>query len=810
MSKPDIIVKNRPFPKHTATEAEKSTKEYGLQVARAMEGEWFSRTGGGCRFYQRYAEYHELRLYARGEQPIGMYQDLFKVNGDMSHLNLDWSIVQIAPKFVDIVVNGINNRLFTVKAQAEDISSAENKNIFQQMVETDMLAKDFLKLTKDQFGIDAYNVNPEELPENDEEVSLYMQLKYKPSIEIASEVAINTVLEQNNYVDVVKPMMDYDLVTIGKAAGIHTFKPGAGIVIDYVDPADLIHSYTEKPDHSDCFYFGHVDTVHYTELRKINPDITNEELESIKNYGAAWYAEYSEANQFVDNAFSDEMVTLLFFSYKTDKRFVYKKKNLNTGGARVIRRDETFVPDPEGDGMFERKDIVKDVWYEGVLVLGSDHLVKWELQKNMVRPNSPSSAAPSNYIVNSPRMYKGRDGSLVKRMIPFINQIQLTHLKIQQVASRVNPNGIYIDADGLVDVDLGNGKTYNPSEALNLYFQTGTVIGRSSTTDGDFNNARVPIQELNSSSGNDKIASLIGLYNYNLNMIRDCTGLNEARDGSMPDDRALVGLQKMAAAQSNVATRHILNAGLDMTKKFAIGVSLRIADIVKYSDFREEFAMQVGKYNLAILEDIMQLPLHSFGIFIELEPDEDEKQMIEQNIQMALSRNEIWLEDAIDIRMIKNLKLANEMLKVKKKSRIRAQQKREDEQSAIQMQINMQSQQAAAEQRLQVAQAEAEAKIAVEQAKHQFEVEKLNLEVQAKSRLMEQEFMYEKELRGMETDNLSKREKDKENAKDKRVDLQATRQSELIEQRQKGLPAKNFESSNDSMGDFDLESFMPR
>ena len=810
MGEKEIIVKATPFPKYNATDAEKQSKTYGLQVAKAIEGEWFKRSGNGCRFYDRYADYHSKRLYARGEQPVEMYQDLFKVNGDNSWLNLDWSIVKIAPKFVDIVVNGINNRGFAIKAQSEDISSAEKKNIFQEMVEADMYAKDFLKQTKDQFGIDAYNVNPEEIPESDEEMSLYMQLKYKPSIEIAAEISINTILEQNGYIDSIKPLVDYDITVIGKGAIRHNFKPGEGVVIEYVDPALLVHSYTDKRDHSDCFYFGDVKTVHYTELRKIDPTLTDEQIAEMKATSSMWYRNYPEAYQYSDDAFADEMINLLFFSYKTEKRFVFKKKNLGNGGARVIRRDESFVPDPEGDGMFERKDIIKDVWYEGVLVLGTKYLIDWKLQKNMVRPESPSGKVYSNYIVNAPRMYRGQEDSTLSRMIPFLNQIQLIHLKLQQVASRVNPNGIYIDADGLVDVDLGNGKTYSPSEALNLYFQTGTVIGRSNTTDGDFNNARVPIQELNSNSGNDKISSLINMYNYNLNMIRDCTGLNEARDGSNPDDRGLVGLQKMAAAQSNVATRHILDGGIDITKRLATSLSLRISDILEYADFRDEFAMQVGKYNLAIMNDIKNLPLHSFGIFIELEPDEEEKAKLEENIQIALSKGNIELEDAIDIRTIKNVKLANEMLKVKKRNKLKAMQKREDEQSAIQMQINMQSQQAAAEQRMQLAQAEAQSKIAVEQARHQFEMEKMQAEVQAKEYLMSVEFSYESQLRGMETDNLSKREKAKEDAKDKRVDLQATRQSELIEQRQKGLPAKNFESSNDSLGDFDLESFMPR
>ncbi len=809
-NKPSVVISSFPFPNQMATDSEKNTKEYGLKVGKAIEGEWFKRVNSGsCRYYDQYLEFHKLRLYARGEQPTQMYKDLLAINGDLSYLNLDWKPVQIIPKFVDIVVNGMNDRLYAIKASAQDINSAERKNAFQEMVEQDMLAKDLLVQTKEQFGIDGFNVPEEEIPETDEELALYMQLKYKPAIEIAEEVAINTLLEMNDYRDVVKPMIDKDITEIGIGAAKHEFLQGAGLQVQYVDPAALIYSYTEKPDFSDIYYVGEVKQVHYTELRKINPNLTNEELVDIKNSGSAWYNYFPVIRQFQDDIFNDEVVTLLYFNYKTDKRFIYKKKFLDNGGEKVIRRDESFNPEGENE-RFEKIDVVKDVWYEGVLVLGSNILIKWDLLKNMVRPEAATQKALCNYIINAPSMYKGQIQSLVKRMVPFADQIQLTHLKLQQVMSRIIPDGVFIDADGINEVDLGTGAAYNPEDALKLYFQTGSVIGRSYTGDGEFNNARIPIQELSTNSGQSKMSALIATYNYNLNMIRDVTGLNEARDGSMPSPDTLVGVQKLAALNSNVATRHILNGGLIITKRLAECLSLRVADILNYADFRDEFAMQVGKYNLAILDDIKNLYLHSFGIFIELEPDEEEKAQVEQNIQIALQAGQIDLEDAIDIRMIKNLKLANEMLKVKRKRRLEKQQQREDQQSQIQMQINMQSQQAASEQKQQTAQIEAQSKIAVKQAEAQYDMQRMQFEVEAKKELMALEFEYNMKLKGIETDGLMKREKEREKAKDKRVDLQATRQSDLINQRKNNLPPMKFESEEDSMDAFDLSSFEPR
>jgi hypothetical protein len=809
MEKLSVSIYQSPFPNQMASDEEKATFDYGLKVAKSIEGEWFKRKANTCRFYDQWGEYHRLRLYARGEQPIQKYKDELSVNGDMSMLNLDWTPIPIIPKFVDIVVNGMNDRLFTIKAEAQDVMSAEKKNIFQDMIEADMVAKDFLQMTKDQFGIDAFNVDPDELPENDEELSLYMQMKYKPSIEIAEEVAIDTILKMNEYPKL-KKLIDYDLTVLGKAIARHTFLVNDGLKVDYVDPANFIHSYTEENDFSDCYYFGEVKQVHYTELLKINPNLTDEQLKEIRNASSAWYSYFPIIRNYQDDAFLNEVVTLLYFNYKTTKRFVWKKKILENGGERVIRKNDTFNPPVEEGMMFEKVEAVRDVWYEGILVGGSNILLKWDMMKNMVRPKSATQKALPNYVMFAPRMYKGNTESLVRRMIPFADQIQLTHLKLQQVMARVVPDGVFIDADGINEVDLGTGAAYNPEDALKLYFQTGSVIGRSYTQDGEFNNARIPIQELNSNSGQSKMAALIGNYNHYLNMIRDVTGINEVRDGSTPSPDALVGVQKLAALNSNTATRHILEGGLNITRKLAECLSIRIADILEYSDFAEEFAMQIGKYNVAILDDVKELYLFNFGIFIELAPDEEQKQMLEANIQVSLQQQTIDLEDAIDIRMVNNIKLANELLKLKRRKRIEQKQKEQEMQFQMQMQSNIQSQQAASESKAQLLQLEAQSKIQLREAEMNFAVQQMQAEAAIKAQLMDREFQYNMQLKGIETDNLMKREEKKEEAKDKRVDLQATRQSELINQRKNNLPPLNFESSEDSLDGFDLESFSPK
>jgi hypothetical protein len=444
------------------------------------------------------------------------------------------------------------------------------------------------------------------------------------------------------------------------------------------------------------------------------------------------------------------------------------------------------------------------------MVLGSDVILKWELMENMARPKSASQHAMPNYVAVAPRMYKGVIESLVRRMIPFADLIQITHLKLQQVVAKMVPDGVYIDADGLNEVDLGNGGSYSPNDALRLYFQTGSVIGRSYTSDGEYNQGKIPVQPLTGSTGQSKMAALINNYNHYLDMIRGATGLNEARDGTSPDPRALVGVQKLAALNSNTATRHILDGSLYITRTLAEGISLRVSDLLEYSDFSEEFAMQIGKYNVSILDEIKNLYIHDFGIFIEVSPDEEQRATLERDIQIALSKNDINLEDAIDMREIKNVKLANQLLKVRRTKKLDSDQRNAMMMKQMDAEVNMQSQQARMEAEMQKIQIQTQAKIQIIQAENNLGLEKLKGEAMLKLQLMEREFQYNLELNNMQTELLKQREEYKEDRKDSRVDKQSTQQSKMISQRKNNLPPMRFESNEDSLDKFDLSEFNPK
>ena len=797
------------FPSQAVSDLEKMSYEYGLKIAKAIESEWFHHDRNNNKYLNNVNDFHKLRLYARGEQSIQKYKDELSINGDLSYLNLDWTPVPIIPKFVDIVVNGIAERTYDVKAYSQDPNGVKERTEYMEGIMNDMKMKQFDDVAAGRMGINTRESDIEVLPESTEELRLHMQLNYKQAVELAEEQAINVLMDGNKY-ELTKKRFYYDLTVLGIGAVKTSFNTSEGATIKYVDPADLVYSYTDSPYFDDIYYIGEVKSIPINELVKQFPFLTEEEIKEItqnkyynrNNYKSRYSADKEDNNK----------VQVLYFDYKTYMNEVYKVKETGTGGDRAIEKDDTFDPPVNKEGGYEKLLRSVEVLYEGAIILGTDKLLKWEMSKNMMRPKSDYTKVKMNYNVVAPRMYDGRIESLVKRITGFADMIQLTHLKLQQVMSRMIPDGVYLDADGLAEIDLGNGTNYNPQEALNMFFQTGSVIGRSFTSEGDMNPGKVPIQEIRSGSGGGKLQSLITTYNYYLQMIRDVTGLNEARDGSMPDKNALVGVQKLAAANSNTATRHILQSGLFLTAEVAEALSLRISDILEYSPTADAFVQAIGSHNVATLDEMKNLHLYDFGIFIELTPDEEEKAILENNIQMALQQQSIELEDAIDIREIKSLKLANQLLKVRRSKKQEKDREIQMQNIQAQTQSNTQAAQAAAQLDMQKAQAKTQAEMQLAQMQAQIDNQKMEMEFEAKKQLMALEFQFNMQLKGVETAGLKTREKEKEDRKDERTKIQASQQSELIDQRKTGKPPKNFESaSNDILGGgFNLEGFTPR
>tara|TARA_R110002167_G_scaffold109118_4_gene278239 strand:- start:3291 stop:5681 length:2391 start_codon:yes stop_codon:yes gene_type:complete len=788
------------FPSQTVSDMEKMLPEYGRKVAKAIESEWF--WGTTSKYSDGYNKFHNLRLYSRGEQSVEKYKNELSINGDLSYLNLDWKPVPVIPKFVDIVVNGMSQRAYEVNAVSQDSHGIQQRTEYMESMMRDIQAKPFNDAAKAQLNVDLYENNPDSLPESKEELDLHMQLNYKQSIEVAEEQAINVLFKSSDF-DLSRRRVLQDLTVLGIGATKTSFNYSDGARVQYVDPANLVYSYTESPYFDDIYYVGEVKEIPINELVKEFPNLTESEIEEVSKNSTTLTRNNNPNDQ--------NKIQVLYFNYKTHMNDVYKLKKTGTGADKVIPKTDAFNPPVDMDGEFSRLDRVVEVLYEGVYVLGCNKLLKWSMADNMMRTKSDFGSVKMNYQIAAPRMYKGRIDSLVGRITGFADMIQLTHLKLQQVLNRMVPDGVYLDADGLAEIDLGNGTNYNPQEALNMFFQTGSVIGRSFTSDGDINPGKVPIQQIQNGGGSNKIQSLITTYNYYMQMIRDVTGLNEARDGTTPDKNALVGVQKLAAANSNTATRHILQAMLAVTSEVAENLSLRISDIIEYSPTADAFMRAVGAHNFATLTELSELHTKDFGIEIELLPDEEEKQILENNIQIALGKELIDLDDAIDIREVKNLKLANQLLKLKRKNKFKREQAASQRNIQAQSQANIQAQQAAAQSEVQKNQAKSQAETQLAQAKSQFDIQYLQQEASVKKELMQFEFDLNMQLQGAKDKAKVKDEGVKEDRKDSRVDRQAGHQANLARERSGANPVKKFESSGNDVvtGGADLKRFMP-
>jgi len=797
---------NSSFPDQVVPDVEKASYDYGLQVGRAIESEWFRNDKGWQdRFNTNYNNFHRLRLYARGEQSIQKYKDELSINGDLSYLNLDWKPVPVIPKFVDIVVNGMSQRSYDIKAYAQDPESIMKRTAYAEALQVDMMQKNFINKIKQTTGLDVSRSQSKGLDmESEEDIQLHMQMDYKESVEVAEEEVINNVLAKNKY-DLIRRRLNQDLTILGIAATKTSFNRSEGVTIYYIDPANLVYSYTDDPNFEDIYYVGEVKSISLPELKKQFPDLTTSELEEIQKYPGNESYTRNWSGRYDDNT-----VQVLYFEYKTYTNQVFKIKQTASGLEKALEKQDTFIDAPEGDN-FKKAFRSIEVLYSGAKILGHNKMLEWKMAENMTRPFADTVKVNMNYNIVAPRLYKGRVESIVSRITGFADMIQLTHLKLQQVMSRIVPDGVYMDIDGLAEVDLGNGTNYNPAEALNMYFQTGSLVGRSMTQDGGMNPGKVPIQELSTSNGMGKIQSLIQTYEYYLKMIRDVTGLNEARDGTLPDKQSLVGLQKLAAANSNVATRHILQASLYLTLRTCENISLRVADALMFPMTKQSLMSSISRYNVGTLEELSSLNIHDFGIFLELEPDEEQKQILEQNIQIALQAGQIDLEDAIDIREVANLKLANQMLKKRRKDKAARDQQAQQANMQAQAQSNAQLAEQTAMAEAQKQQILTEQKMQLEKAKSDFEVQKMEREAQIKQQLMELEFNYNMQLTQAQGQAKKQEENFKEDRKDERTKIQATQQSELIDQRKNDLLPKNFESAgNDNMGGFGLEQFGPK
>lgn len=815
-----------PFPDIFAEDSVKDTYEYALQWAKAIESEWFqSETGELGRYQTSRQWYDKLRSYARGEQDTSIYERLLGIKDDKTNgngnnaanrkifTNYDLRPIQVIPKFVKLLTNQMSERLFEVKADAIDTYSQGVKQAKRDNLERMRVSKPIIKDAKELLGIDMIpGMEIDDIPETSQEIEMRMNMSEKLKIEIAEEEALKFSLELSDYKEISNRVVE-DITVLGKGVVKHETDIDKGVIAKYVDPADFVHSYPTHRNYSDVNYFGEIKHMNVTDVQRLSGDrFTTDELREMAASSGKYpyFYGYSNDNYYRTQDIGNTKVVVLHFTFKANNHITYKKKYNKNGGFKMIEKDNNFKKTSEEYKGYDSKRGYMEIWYEGYYVIGSDQIFNYKKAENMVRPEGDLRKTFAPYIVYSPDLYQNRSKSIVSTIIPYVDQMQQIHIKLQQFIAKAKPPGIHIDLSGIEALDLGDGNTMTFEDLIRFTNETGNTLGRSLNEEGEYNPGANPIRNVpNGFMGG--INELAFVFNHYMNLVRDAIGIPVGADASTPHPDMAVGVQQQLALNSNTATRHILEGSLNITQRLCTAMSLRMKDVLKYPNLRSAYERGIGRYNMEIIDQIKDLSLRDFAIFISLKPDVEEKQRLQGAIQIALQGGLITLSDAIDIEQVDNIKYANEVLKINLAKRKKESQEEEQQRIMATGEANAVASERAAQAKMQENQLKSQTELAAIEAKTQGKIRELEAEKLAKQELMEQEFQYKLRLTGIEVDGRVSNERLKEDEKTKRQDRKDTNQSAMINQRNQNSAPLNFESNEDhisgSIGFDDVGNF---
>lgn len=787
------------FPSQSAPFEEKKTEAWGLRLAQSIESQWFygSNVDGGIlasNFNLQRRDFLQRRLYAKGLQSMEKYKEQFKPDGDKSFLNLSTKPITIIPKLVDIVVNGMVDRGYSIRATSIDPIGYKERLAYREQIETENLTKDITIKAKELLGVDVASMPLDQLPETEEEINLHMDLEYKQSIEISQELAIEEVLASNRYNEKIDRFNKRALTVDGVTWTKHRFVPNKGIIIEWVDPANKIQSYTEDPFFSDCFYHGEFKTVPltevYTDYQWLNKPENAELKVKIEQSSNGWW-DYNLTPRYEQ---IKGTCNLLYFTYKTTRPRRKTIKTKATGEKVIMKGDFQWKPNAKSN--FEDHFIEEEVLMEGVYVLGTGIILKWEVAENMIRPKSNKQKVIEQYIGIAPNMERGYIDSPVARMIPVEDQLNIIQLKAEQIIQKIMPDGFVIDPDAIAELNMGNGNVLTVQNMVDMFWQTGSIFARSFGSNGDPMYSK-PITELRMGDSLGKLQALTVQKAQYMDQLRDVIGLNRVSDASTPDKDSLVGVQKLAALNSNIATRHILDGACDVTKRISEAITYRIHDLLKFSELKDDFARKIGATSVKTLESIKDLHLHDFAIYLDLHLDDEQRAKLEQDMTIAIEKGMMSVADKYKVLNVKNFKLALQYMTILIKKYQKQQQEQKLEEFKAQSDANAQSAERAEAARQQtemiILDGKKQLQQMVNEGLNQKEVIKGEQDRMTKQLEIEGDINIA-QLNGMVAMNKFTELEDR---KDERTRLQASQQSKLVDQRAKDKDPIDFEQENE-------------
>jgi len=780
------------FPDPFAPHVQKTSKSYGMKYAKAIEKQWGRSDDERSLFRRRLKDFETNRDYANGTQDTSIYKQILNSldpnNGDGTLLNLDWSPVPIVPKFVKIVVNNILSRKPYPNVKAIDPLSQSEKDEKRAEKMFEVKNREMLAQLEQQ-GVDI-KTNLSQIPDTPEEAEIFMDVNIKTAAEIAAQVGTNITLEWNDFDQRVYRRAVTDLVTCGMGVVKRSNDPNYGIKEEYIDPAYFFHSYTEDPTFSDLIYAGHIKKISISELKRIAGDeLTEEQYEKIaqgvKNKyqnraDKLSYKYYDETLDRTTYGYDEFIVEVMDFEFMSTDCMYFEGKQSRFGNENFYYKG--FEYNPPRESVYERtpKKMEVQTVFGGSYVIGCGYVFDYGQKRNVPKNVHDLTKARLSYSVVATNLRRMMPKSLVGSVIGFADQLQLSHLKLQQAIAKAKPDGLIVDIEGLENVQLGKGGELQPLDIQDIYEQTGVFYYRSKNPEGGFQNP--PVRSLDNSIRN--INELIAIYNHNLRLIRDTTGINEVMDGTSPKGEQLVGVRQQAMAAGNNAIYDITNASIYLYTRVCEDIVKCLQILPVDSVLFMAYERAIGKSNMEVLSSFGDLPMYNFGIKIQMEMDETEKAYLEQNIQVALSQKEIDLEDAMAVRQLKDIDQAERLLIVRRKKRMKVMQQMAQQNSQMQAQMNQQTAMATSQGKMQEIQAQAQAKIAEIQAKAQADAQLLQMEYQLKGQMQGAKMQMDAQSKQQDMAFRKNIETEKDDRKDDRVKKQAVEQSKMISQRQ--------------------------
>lgn len=808
-TKKDMDVCQIPDP--LAKDSEKADKSYGLDYAKAIQQEWFNGGGiqKGCLFLSRRDWIIEMRKYNRGEVDIEQDKKIISRNkGDMKLLNLDYRPPNFSEKFVNIVRNGIDHKNYRVEVRSTDKFTMLEKNDKVLQHKVNMHSRKMLESAK-QLGFP--DLTPKGfVPDDEDDLKLYSQIKERPKQEIREGFWIDYVKKSSDW-NYIYNECKKDLIEVDIAVCRNHIDPINGVTLEYVDPENFGHSYVNRKDFKDGYYFFAVDTVTIGDIkRESGGELSETQLREIykkysveneNNTGASWLSGFGSVTM---EQVLKQRVHVMRFCFKTTKENVYKRYYNRKGNLRKIASRDSSFEVPEGS----ERSILKrslDTWYEGNYIVGSNkYIYGYKESERISRGEQNKALAP--FTVTSTNIYKNELRSFLSNIVPLCNQLRYFHLKIQHLALELKPDLTVINLDQLANIttntkggDEASNKGKAWKEALSALQVKGVILEKTIDMGDEGGIQKGTSAKPQAVQQGSALGVLLNLWAHYYNQIRDITGINPAADGSL-SPHALVGVSQMMQLSSNMATKHYVDAMLQFDMNVSYAISTRMKSIFTHSNakhLQELYERALGSHSMELVDGLKNRHLHDFGFFIEMVSSQEDLRKLEERLAISLNKGEIddsEVAETLDIAKT-SMKQANEYMAFVRKRRIKERMQENQANIKLQSQSNAEAAQAKAMAESQKYQQEKMVDLQFEQQMSAIRLSEKQATLQMEAPEKEIEFerdVYLEQIKNMQTVNLTKYKEDEKRAREKESD---TRQSKLIKQRQNNLPEQNFDNN---------------